>query len=520
MKGKIFISYRREDARADARSIYQRLQRSFGPDQLFIDIDSIPLGSDFRVLLDRFLRQCKLMLVVIGNDWVDARNESGKRRLDDPADFVRIEVAMALARKVAVIPVLVDGAKMPRQDQLPDDIKPLVFRQSASLRHETFARDMDVLVKNIEQITKQPSHSRMATWAALALVSLLAGGVFLWPHVTAMFASRVPAAAEKAATYGRQSSQLPTWQRQVQPFTFKVEASANIARPKRLADRIKALSKVKIELSVEPRGSGPATSRMQDLSKGALDAVWDIPTVWRRSTAAVTLYSGNVPLGLDGRRHARWLAERGLRELNQTIREKLGLNIQALACYINPPEGFWLRRPVASVADLKGLSVRTAEFLFFRVAEKLEMKPVEMSATDFVQALRKGVLDGGEYSWPEADYEFGLGKEGLQYYFPGFHSPALTSYLFFNTDRWNALPAATRGLIEEGCRAQVENDLELNERRVSAALPRLQAQGVGIYAFPPDVVRAAERRMREVTDEIAAKDSDFKAAWASYTSYR
>src|SRR5262245_9269861 len=107
MAGRIFINYRREDSRADARSVYQRLERVFGKNRLFMDVDTIQKGRDFTKVLDEHLAQSDVMLAIIGNRWLTAQDEKGARRLDDPDDFVRVEIARALDRDISVIPVLV-----------------------------------------------------------------------------------------------------------------------------------------------------------------------------------------------------------------------------------------------------------------------------------------------------------------------------------------------------------------------------------------------------------------------------
>src|SRR4051812_43543626 len=111
---RFFISYRRDDSLDIAGRIYDRLAAHFGHDEVFIDVDTIPFGVDFRSFLTDWIAQCEVVIVVIGRTWLDCRFEggpkAGQRRLEDPADFVRIEVAAALARGIPVIPVLVGGA--------------------------------------------------------------------------------------------------------------------------------------------------------------------------------------------------------------------------------------------------------------------------------------------------------------------------------------------------------------------------------------------------------------------------
>src|SRR5271170_5713720 len=124
--GKIFISYRREDSDGYAISLKDRLDRSF-PKQVFKDIDAIEPGADFVEAIEKALRSCEVAIVIIGKRWLTVVDKLGRRRLDDPGDFLRHEVATVLKRGVRVIPVLVDGAEMPQED-LPRGLGPLKRR--------------------------------------------------------------------------------------------------------------------------------------------------------------------------------------------------------------------------------------------------------------------------------------------------------------------------------------------------------------------------------------------------------
>lgn len=151
MASNIFISYRREDARHAAGRLVDRLGQTFRKDQLFIDVDNIAPGLDFRKELAAKVEACDVLLAVIGPGWIDAKDADGQRRLDDPKDFVRIEIEAALARDIRVIPVLVDGADMPKEDQLPEPTKPLAFRNATRLTHERFAADADGLANALKR---------------------------------------------------------------------------------------------------------------------------------------------------------------------------------------------------------------------------------------------------------------------------------------------------------------------------------------------------------------------------------
>lgn len=149
-----FISYRRDDAAGYAGRLRESLERRLGPDGIFRDVDALKPGQDFVQAIEARLVACKVMLVVIGREWLDARQPSGTRRLDDPLDFVRIEVAVGLARRqVLVVPVLVEGATMPSSEALPDNIRALARRHALSLRDETWDEDVGRLVAVINETT-------------------------------------------------------------------------------------------------------------------------------------------------------------------------------------------------------------------------------------------------------------------------------------------------------------------------------------------------------------------------------
>jgi hypothetical protein len=129
---KVFISYRREDAGAQVEQIHARLRERFGPGSVFLDVRSIPLGVDFRDYLVQALSRCDALLAVIGNLWLSVER-NGRRRIDEPVDFVRLEIETGLGRGIPVIPVLIVPAQMPAEGELPDALKPLAFRNGCFL---------------------------------------------------------------------------------------------------------------------------------------------------------------------------------------------------------------------------------------------------------------------------------------------------------------------------------------------------------------------------------------------------
>jgi hypothetical protein len=152
---KIFISYRREDSEHVTGRIFDHLEARFGRDNVFLDIDTIPFGADFRRHVGQAVGQCGALLAVIGEQWLDVRYregpKQGQRRLDDPADFVRIEIESALARGIPVVPVLVGQATMPRAEDLPEGLKELAYRNAAEVRAgRDFRGQVERLIRSLE----------------------------------------------------------------------------------------------------------------------------------------------------------------------------------------------------------------------------------------------------------------------------------------------------------------------------------------------------------------------------------
>ncbi len=149
---RIFISYRRSDSAAAAGRIYDRLCMAFGEDNLFKDVDNIPPGANYRRILESEVSNCDVLLAIIGPRWLNTADESGKRRLDEPDDFVRIEIETALSREEAlVIPVLVDDSPMPDRDNLPESLRELHYRNAVNIRNDPdFNRDIARLIATIQ----------------------------------------------------------------------------------------------------------------------------------------------------------------------------------------------------------------------------------------------------------------------------------------------------------------------------------------------------------------------------------
>jgi TIR domain-containing protein len=183
---KLFLSYRHDDTGAYAERLAQRL-RSFQFETVFLDRDGIRLADDFADRIRSVLSQSTALLVLIGKDWLEARDKNGGRRLDDAADWVRREVALGLSLGLPVVPVLFDGARMPSMQELPAELAPLAVRQGYDVNGSYFDRDANDLARKLEEImvaagrtisTKEPAafsnllRQFMIIWLALAVVTV------------------------------------------------------------------------------------------------------------------------------------------------------------------------------------------------------------------------------------------------------------------------------------------------------------------------------------------------------------
>ena len=187
---KIFVSYRRADSPQATGRIYDKLVACYGADNVFMDVDSIPLGTDFREVLEESIARCDVLVVVIGRQWLNAVDALGRRRLEDPTDFVRIELEGAFRRRMKIIPLLVDQATAPVANELPGSLQDLAFRNAASIRPDPdFHRDMDRVIQAFEspvvsevgarpaEDNRPPSPAKYYLYVSRTKIEMLAGQI-------------------------------------------------------------------------------------------------------------------------------------------------------------------------------------------------------------------------------------------------------------------------------------------------------------------------------------------------------
>lgn len=160
MTGKIFLNYRREDSSGHTGRISDRLIAHFGKDNVFFDIDTIPSGKDFVQVIDEAIQSCDVFICTIGRYWLEAKNNDGSRRLENPNDFVRHEIATALQKRIRIIPILVHSARVPTKSELPNEIADIVNLNMIEINDQRFNADTEHLIKEIEEAIKEEEKRR------------------------------------------------------------------------------------------------------------------------------------------------------------------------------------------------------------------------------------------------------------------------------------------------------------------------------------------------------------------------
>jgi hypothetical protein len=186
---KIFLSYRRGDTAGYAGRLADGLAERFGAPQIFRDVDSIPAGTDFVEAMQAAVAGCDVLVAVIGREWLTATDAAGKRRLDDPEDFVRLEIAAALDHDIRVLPVLVEGAVMPPAKLLPPPLAPLSHQNALEVSDSRWDYDLGRLVQAIDPDTQLPmavgrtrrrwtglAVGAVAALVVVAIAAILVGG--------------------------------------------------------------------------------------------------------------------------------------------------------------------------------------------------------------------------------------------------------------------------------------------------------------------------------------------------------
>ncbi len=287
---------------------------------------------------------------------------------------------------------------------------------------------------------------------------------------------------------------------------------------KRIQDQIALVSGGDITITFqEPGAIVPALEVFDAVATGSVDAGWSTPGYWAGKVPALQLFAA-VPFGPSSGEYLGWYYFGGGEPLFNEIYEKYGIHSEI--CGIIAPEASgWFKKEINAVGDLQGLKMR-----FFglgaKVMEKMGVSTQLLAGGDIYPALELGTIDATEFSMPAIDLKLGFYQVAKHYYFPGWHQQSTMFDLMMNKGEYDGLSDTQKAQIYSVCGDNVRYGLAEGEAIQFAALQELEAQGVTIHTWPPEILDALETAWGEVVQEQVAADADFARAWESLTAFR
>jgi TRAP-type mannitol/chloroaromatic compound transport system substrate-binding protein len=359
----------------------------------------------------------------------------------------------------------------------------------------------------------------IATVMLALLVGLIGGGLIgrnvfapLGRVQTVVVTEPAPAATAPAATAGGDTVR---W-KMASAFPGEMVQLGTLGkRFERLLDTLSS-GTLKVKF-FEPGALVPAFEIFDAVSSGSIDSGWSSPGYWAGKIPSLQFFSA-VPFGPRAGEYLAWLYFGGGEEMFQEIYKPH--NIHAMHCGMISAEGSgWFREEINSLDDLKGLKMR-----FFglgaKVMEKLGVTTQLIPGGDIFPALELGTIDATEYSMPAIDLDLGFYQVAKHYYFPGWHQPSSLLEFIVNQERWDALDEARRAMIETACGDSIRVGIAEGEAIQFGALQELQAKGVTLHRWTPEILDAMRAGWEEVVAEESAKDEDFARVWESLRDFR
>lgn len=284
------------------------------------------------------------------------------------------------------------------------------------------------------------------------------------------------------------------------------------------SNTVKTLSDGKLELKFfEPGALVPSLEGFDAAKRGSVDAIWGTAGYHVGKFPALAWFTA-VPFGPGVGEYLAWMKYGGGDEIYNELYTSQG--VKGLHCGVIAPEASgWFRKPINSIADLKGLKMR-----FFGlgapVMQKLGVSTQLLSAADIYPALERGVIDATEFSMPSIDLSLGFYQIAKHYYFPGWHQQASILELLMNKKKWDGLSDHNKFIIETACDANIMWTFVKGEAIQFKAMKTLQEKGVTIHKWPDSILKKIEAAWMEVLAERTAKDPLFKRTYASYSAFR
>ena len=287
---------------------------------------------------------------------------------------------------------------------------------------------------------------------------------------------------------------------------------------KRVESRIALISNGEIEIKFfDPGALVPAFEVFDAVSAGSVDAGWAASGYWAGKMPAAQVFN-SVPFGPMFNELIAWMRYGEGQRLYEELYHPH--NVHPLVCFFVPQDGSgWFRKPINSTEEFAGLKVRYLGF-GARVLEKFGASTQIIAGGDIYTALELGTIDATEFSMPSIDLDLGFHQIAKHYYLPGWHQPANMGEFIVNLDRWNELADHQKALIETMCADSIVDSLASGEATQFEALKAIEAHGVTIHRWTPEMMSEFEKQWLIVAEETAAEDEGFAKVWASLKTFR
>ena len=287
----------------------------------------------------------------------------------------------------------------------------------------------------------------------------------------------------------------------------------------RIADRVRALSGGKLDISVSAAGEVvPAFEVLDAVGNGVAEIGHTASFYWQGKMPAAAFFT-TVPFGLTPGEHVAWIDAGGGQALWDELYAPFGVK-PFMGGNTGVCMGGWFRREMKSLADVRGLKLRTLG-LGGEVYRRLGATPQTTPPAEILVSLQSGVIDGAEFVGPGTDIALGLYRVAPFYYYPGFNKPNGTGECIVSLKAWNALSDELKAIVAHACATEANYALAEMERLNAQALAALvDEHKVKLAAFPEDLIAAARKQAGEVLGELAGKSAITGKVHASYASFR
>ncbi|MGB3409511.1 MAG: TRAP transporter substrate-binding protein [Jannaschia sp.] len=288
-------------------------------------------------------------------------------------------------------------------------------------------------------------------------------------------------------------------------------------------DFVEKINSISNEVEFEHFDPGelvPVLEALDAVSNGSVDAAYTTSGYWQGKIAAASLFAA-VPFGPEAGEFLAWMLYDDGMTLFQRMYDENGYNVHVTPCGVIAPEtSGWFKNEINSVDDLQGLNMR-----FFglgaEVMQKLGVSTSLLAGGDIFPALERGAIDATEFSMPLIDQRLGFYQIAKFNYFPGWHQPATLFELLINKDVWDGLEEQTQNQIEIACLANITtNYAEGEAKNFDAMRENVEANGVTIKTWSPEILASFESAWTEVAAELAAEDAYFKEVWDDLQEFR